>query len=599
MRDLPPVRSHPRPVLRQRILTLTVIPLMAASFAALLLVHLQVDRRMRSHLRSELDVAQAVLENLLATRADDLRIRADMLARDPKFFAMMTIPPEERTPEFIPSVAELVAEKVEATGADVIEIFSPDGELLTAAQDAGDAAPLPPESTREDIERALAGEAAGGVAVRGDALYQTAAARLLAGGQVVGALRIGRQLDHELAVRAQELAGAEVAFQVGSAVVAASTDERAAATMSRTAPIPGMLASAPGRLTVTRSLVPHQQFLARIRWSLAALGVVFAALTMMLGNWLSNRITRPVDQLLRASENLERGDYEAPVRVHTGDELEALASTFDSMRQSLHRQITALSKLDQMKSDFIGIASHELRTPVSLLQSSVELLAMQPPESMREGGEHQPILEALQSATQRLGALVAQITDMSLLDRREMDLAKHPVNLAMVLARVAAGRGVDCAARKQSLSLEAAASDLPVLADERRAAQVLDNLLVNAIRFTPDGGHIVLRGELRGAEVIAEVQDNGIGIGRDILDHIFDPFFEGKSIDEHSSGTTEFNAGGLGTGLAISRHIVEAHGGRIEVDSVPGKGSVFRLVLPRFDAAAVKLTETDMAAVAC
>lgn len=599
MKDLPPVRSRPRPVLRQRILTLTVIPLMAASFAALLLVHLQVDHRMRDYLQDELDVAQAVLENLLATRAEDLRIRAEMLARDPKFFAMLTIPPSERTSEFIPSVTEIAAEKVSATGADLLELFNAEGVLLTAAQAGGDPTPLPPEPTRADIESALAGETVTGVVVRGDALYQTAAAPLVAGGQLVGALRFGKRLDHELALRAQELAGAEVCFRVGSAVVAASSDGRQEATLSRTAVIPSLLAPAPARFTVTRSLVPHQQFLARIRWSLAALGVVFAALTMMLGNWLSNRITRPVDQLLRASENLERGDYEAPVRVQTGDELEALASTFDSMRQSLHRQITALSKLDQMKSDFIGLASHELRTPVSLLQSSVELLAMHPPQSMREGGEHHPIFEALEDATRRLGHMVTQLTDMSLLDRRAMNLAMHPVNLGNVLAQVAANRLDDCAARKQSLSIESADRELPIYADERRVVQVMDNLLVNAIRFTPDGGRITMRGAVRDGHVIAEVADSGIGIQREILDHIFDPFFEGKSLDEHSSGTTEFNAGGLGTGLAISRHIVEAHGGRIEVASRPGTGSVFRLVLPRFDPAAVTLAEADLEDVSC
>ena len=333
--------------------------------------------------------------------------------------------------------------------------------------------------------------------------------------------------------------------------------------------------------------------LSALVWALGGISLGCLIVCLAFTRWTTEQILAPVEELHVVSARLAEGDCETPVEVRPNDDFASLSADLETMRISLHRQIAALAELDQMKSDFLGLASHELRTPVSIIQGCVDLLSLDTPAELKPGREQHGILEALQRAVESLSSLVNQVTDMTFLDRRRMtqDMTRHDLS---ALSRQASDRlKAEITKRTIEFSLELAPEECWVFADGPRLAQALDHLLRNALRFTPDGGVIILRTCRGEREVSYEVQDTGVGIPPEVQARIFDPLYEGKSHLHHQSGTLEFGSSGLGLGLAICQKIVKAHRGRIEVESMPGEGSLFRIALPRHIDNAVDTPPSD------
>ena len=233
------------------------------------------------------------------------------------------------------------------------------------------------------------------------------------------------------------------------------------------------------------------------------------------------------------------------------------------------RDLTNLKRLETVRRDFVANISHELRTPIA----SLKLLA----ETLKEGAMADPevaadFLNRISVEADKMGQLVDELGELSRIESGAAPLDRQPMDAGAVMEAVA-GR-LRTQADRAGLTLEvAAAPDLPsVRADAGRIEQVLMNLTHNAIKFTPEGGKIILAASPSAKGIEVRVTDTGAGIAADDLPRIFERFYKA---DKARSG------GGTGLGLAIAKHIVQAHGGEIKAESTPGQGTTISFTLPK------------------
>ncbi len=270
----------------------------------------------------------------------------------------------------------------------------------------------------------------------------------------------------------------------------------------------------------------------------------------------------------------------------TSDEVLAPLSLPDGVTLSTHwvplgdrqgtvavfHDISALKRAEAIRRDFVANASHELRTPVAVIKGYAETLLdnglQSDPERSRQ------FIGVIASHAERLTNLINDILTLSRLESKETALTLAPVDTCAMLRKASLLMGEH--AHKQGITLTLALPDPPLtaLADHGRLEQVLLNLLDNAIKYTPAGGAVALGGELRGDQVALTVTDTGIGIPPKDLPRIFERFYR---VD----GARSREAGGTGLGLAIVKHIVQLHGGQVQVQSEPGRGSCFTVLLKR------------------
>ncbi len=235
---------------------------------------------------------------------------------------------------------------------------------------------------------------------------------------------------------------------------------------------------------------------------------------------------------------------------------------------ALREAYQRLGQLDRLKSDFIAIASHELRTPLSLIMLYAAVLRQQ------LGDEAGTQLDAVMRAAMRLKHIIETMLNLRYLETGEME-----VEITLFDLRTAARDACeDYAALAETNGLVLRA-DLPeedvlVKADKEKVRVILDNLISNAVKFTPSGGQVQVGLRCRGNEAEISVTDTGVGIPEDDLERIFDRFYQ---VEDHMIR----RHGGMGLGLAIVKGLVDLHGGRVWAESVPGQGSRFVTLLPR------------------
>ncbi len=250
----------------------------------------------------------------------------------------------------------------------------------------------------------------------------------------------------------------------------------------------------------------------------------------------------------------------------------AIALENAQLYEKLRRAYEELKELDQMKTDFLASISHELRTPLAPIIGYVELLLSGHPGPLT--ARQRSGLEIIAESVQRLKGLIEQLLAFVQLGRGEftLHLTEIPIDL-LLQAKVEAFQG-KARAKGLALTLAVPAALPRVIADLGGIAQVLDLLLDNAVKFTPEGGRICLAARPVTGEEFVEisVSDTGIGIPEDQLEKIFQHFYQ---VD--SSATRQY--GGTGLGLALAKRIVEGHGSRIQVESRVGQGSTFRFLL--------------------
>jgi len=234
----------------------------------------------------------------------------------------------------------------------------------------------------------------------------------------------------------------------------------------------------------------------------------------------------------------------------------------------LLRDVTRLKEVERLKSDFVMAASHELRTPLTSIGMGIDLLLEHAAEGLSP--RDRELLQAAHEEVHRLKALVNDLLDLSKIEAGRIQLEFEHLSLRDVMDRVAVALRGQIEEKAVKLEVDIPA-DLPrVRADLNKITWVLINLVSNALRFVPKGGHIRVRGEPVGAYVHLSVCDDGPGIPAEYQSKIFQKFVQVKGVE----------SGGTGLGLAICKEIVRAHGGSIWVESSPGKGSTFTFALP-------------------
>jgi two-component system OmpR family sensor kinase/two-component system sensor histidine kinase BaeS len=299
-----------------------------------------------------------------------------------------------------------------------------------------------------------------------------------------------------------------------------------------------------------------------------SLGLAIGVGSLIVGLFLSRGMSRPLTNLTAATRAVAAGDLGVRVPVHHPGELGELAGAFNAMAEDLARA-------DELRRNMTADVAHELRTPLSVIRGKLEgvLDGVYPatPEHL------EPILEETKLLThlvEDLHLLAQAEAGQLVLEKRSMDIGDSLRDAHVNFSPQASDRGV-------TLALDLPPALPRVLADWRRIAQVLGNLLTNALRHTPEGGCVTLsaalvpppEGETGASTVEVTVTDTGTGIPAEDLPFIFERFWRGaRSRSRAGSGS--------GLGLAIAKQLVEMHGGGIHVESAPGEGSKFRFTLP-------------------
>lgn len=239
-----------------------------------------------------------------------------------------------------------------------------------------------------------------------------------------------------------------------------------------------------------------------------------------------------------------------------------------------------LEVANRLKSAFIEVASHELNTPVAVVLGMADLWAMSLGEQAPP--EQSAWVERIRQAGRRLACTVERMLTLLQADRLNEGVAHHPVALEPVLRSALDDVAPFLEARQQTVVLRLDPALGAIDGDKSKLSDMFINLIVNAIKFTPDGGRVEIGARPEGPDsVLIEVTDTGVGIPPEELAHLFEPFFTGYDTLRHSSGRYEFGKRGIGLGLSLVKRYVEMHGGEVGVDSTPGTGSTFRVRLPR------------------
>lgn len=303
----------------------------------------------------------------------------------------------------------------------------------------------------------------------------------------------------------------------------------------------------------------EQRYLARTDQALLYSALGATAIALLLGVWLARTLTRPLGELTAAIRAMGRGELEQRVAVRSSDELGELAGAFNQMSADLARSNQARR---QMTADI----AHDLRTPLTVIAGYVEALRDRVLEPTVER------FTTIYSEVMHLQHLVEDLRTLSLADAGELRLQRQSMPPKIILQRAAAAHAQLAAQKGVTVEVELA-PDLPsVQVDAERMAQVLGNLVSNALRHTPQGGRVTLSAKADAGQVLLHVQDTGEGIPHDALPRVFDRFYR---VD----GSRQRVEGESGLGLAIVRSLVEAHGAKVSVQSAPGQGTTFTIVL--------------------
>jgi heavy metal sensor kinase len=316
-------------------------------------------------------------------------------------------------------------------------------------------------------------------------------------------------------------------------------------------------------VTLATSTSELSDALERFRHALFLAVPMLLLLAALGGYWMSRRALAPVDEITRSARHIGATNLSMRVAVpKTGDELERLATTLNEM---LSRLSAAFQRITQFTAD----ASHELRTPVSVMRTSAELALRKP----RGEAEYRETLSQILKETEKVSRLIEQLLSLARADSNPAMIDITCTNLNDILDRAWRQACILIAAKHLNSEEFRPAAPVWVNGDPASLERLFLILLDNAVKYTADGGRIELRLSTDDGFAVTEIRDSGIGMTVEDIAHIFDRFYRA---DRARSRETE----GLGLGLAIGRWIAEAHGGEIRVHSEPSKGSSFQVRLP-------------------
>lgn len=305
---------------------------------------------------------------------------------------------------------------------------------------------------------------------------------------------------------------------------------------------------------------PEGNFLIGVNRAIFLSALAATAIALLLGGILAYTLTSSLRELTQATHELAQGKLGYQVKVRSRDELGELATSFNQMSAELARS-------NDLRRKMTADIAHDLRSPLSVILGYSEALS---------DGKLSPSPEMftiLHTEAQHLSHLVEDLKTLSLADAGELPLNYQYIAPEILLKRAANTYRVQAEEKNISLNLEIAPNLPEVRVDVERMAQVLGNLMSNALRYTPAGGKITLSSHKLDGQVSLQVADSGVGIPPENLPYIFERSFRGDKARQHLQGET-------GLGLAIAKSLVEAQGGSINVQSELGKGTTFTIILP-------------------
>lgn len=313
-------------------------------------------------------------------------------------------------------------------------------------------------------------------------------------------------------------------------------------------------------LRVGCSIAPELRELRLAAWKLAAVGAGVLFIGLAGGWWLAGRSLRPVAEISAAAAKISSGDLSQRINsTEAESELGQLAAVLNS---TFARLETAFAQQKQFASD----AAHELRTPVTVMLTQTQAAL----NRERSAEEYKQTIEACQRAAQRMRKLIESLLELARFDAGQEVLKRAQFDFSTIVAD-----GVDLVqplADERGVKTHSEISPLEITGDSERLAQVVTNLLTNAIQFNRPGGEVRARLGSKGGLAVLEISDTGAGIAPGDLPRVFERFYRADA--------ARTGGGSAGLGLSICKAIVEAHGGTIEAASEPGSGSTFTVRLP-------------------
>lgn len=300
------------------------------------------------------------------------------------------------------------------------------------------------------------------------------------------------------------------------------------------------------------------------------LALIFLILSVILIVVVTNGLfLSPVKRVIDSAKAISEGDLEREIVVKTGDEIEELAVSVNHMAQTLRSNIEALKELDKLKDEFIMIASHHLRTPLTIIKGYL---------SFFKRGKFEPpldkYLKGIDSSVKELGELIEELIGIVSFESKKEGLLKQKTDVRKLLEQSVGEFSQAAASKKINFVFEFPPKELPPLnIDKNKISLAINNLIDNAVKFNKENGRVEIAAKRKGDFVLISIADTGIGIEESKRHLVFSRFFRG-------TGTLIYNYKGVGLGLYITKLIIHAHGGKIWFESKPGEGTTFYFTLP-------------------
>ena len=319
--------------------------------------------------------------------------------------------------------------------------------------------------------------------------------------------------------------------------------------------------------------------------SYAVIGLIVVFCTVTAALLIARSIARPVRLLSFAAEEFGSGNFSARAPTQGQDEISRLGMNFNAMAERLQKRQERFTELDRLKSEFVSTVSHELRTPLTTIKALTRLL-------MRDGldeTKRREYIETISVECDRQIDLVLNLLDLSRIEGGVLRVTHERVDVQEVISSVVKSETRSAEKRRHDLRFDSNLEVPPVCADAKELRRVLSNIVENAIKYTPDGGLIILSALQHDDQVAISVADNGRGIPPEDMPILFDKFHRGRPA-RHSEAMRnaatddelleDADVSGVGLGLYLARNVMEQMGGRITVESQVGRGSTFKLHLP-------------------
>jgi signal transduction histidine kinase len=573
-----------------------------------------IDRLAESVARARLEQATQFVQIEYQNLLENARITAEVLSARP------------------PLQRSLIAEDAATLGAmlqsvqrtragDFIAVVDAGGETVVALERGGTPQRGVLLHSDEAVVRALLGLPAQGLeVVPGESVRAVVALPVRSSEDVVGAVMVASFLDNVLAERLKLATSFDVTFYAGDRATATTLrlpdgtrqvgvqvpPDVSAAVMQEGLTVERVVRGPRGRLLVRYSplrgvdgqivgmfsVSAPVAVLFETRTSmLAVFGPVVAgtlALAFAAAALVARALSQPVRALVLSVQRIGEGDLTTPVQVAGQDEVGRLAAAIEDMRRRLLKHAEEQEQLNRLKDQYLFNVAHELKTPLTTLAASVELLAQDDGTVPEEERRH--FITMVQRSTTRLQSLVDNLLDLGSLRTGRFHITPRPAVLSEIAVEAVASMQSLLEARRQRVELRFPQPPPVVLADARRIQQVLVNLLSNAIKYGPEGDTIIIAAQELDDQVRVSVTDHGPGIPPEEQPHLFEAYFRSAMARQLTPG--------VGLGLAIVKAIVEAHGGKVGVESAPQRGTTMWFTLPLAGAPAGETTAPTQAGAA-